>query len=94
MLRMKDTSGAFRCAFSQVVNSGEKIVSFHIEFLTPYICHSFYYPLTRMHDGGEIDVRASYTAISVSFFAPLVFSLQFFEFFFLVLLGCQPCEHS
>lgn len=47
-----------------------------------------------MHDGGEIDVRASYTAISVSFFAPLVFSLQFFEFFFLVLLGCQPCEHS
>uniref|UniRef100_A0A0E0C7L9 Prenyltransferase alpha-alpha toroid domain-containing protein n=1 Tax=Oryza meridionalis TaxID=40149 RepID=A0A0E0C7L9_9ORYZ len=66
MLRMKDTSGAFRCAFSQVVNSGEKIVSFHIEFLTPYICHSFYYPLTRMHDGGEIDVRASYTAISVA----------------------------
>ncbi|BAB89459.1 putative farnesyltranstransferase [Oryza sativa (japonica cultivar-group)] len=66
MLRMKDTSGAFRCAFSQVVNSGEKIVSFHVEFLTPYICHSFYYPLTRMHDGGEIDVRASYTAISVA----------------------------
>lgn len=36
-----------------------------------------------MHDGGEIDVRASYTAISVSFFSPLVFSLQFFDFFFL-----------
>lgn len=32
-------------------------------------CHSFFL-CPRMHDGGEIDVRASYTAISVSFLWP------------------------
>jgi hypothetical protein len=35
----------------------------------------------RMHEDGEIDVRACYTAVSVSFLLPFTFFLKFYNTF-------------
>lgn len=80
--RMKDPCGAFRCDFIFIfIVFNKKLTLYGCYILCSFLFLSLVYsyeslfmisfesnpyPSFRMHDAGEIDVRACYTAISVS----------------------------